>query len=96
MQTPQLLELSGKCLVIPQTCILLIIELGIGDKAILTPLGIKTVIDLPGVGANLQVSLFIPETNPSLIAFRPTGPSLRCQPVSSSEQYYYIWYVSVL
>ena len=32
-----------------------ILELsGIGDSRILKPLGIETIVDLPGVGANLQ------------------------------------------
>ncbi len=55
-QTPQLLELSGKrrysaalrsARHLPCA--------GIGDKSILGNLGIESLIDLPGVGENLQV-----------------------------------------
>ncbi|THH03678.1 hypothetical protein EW145_g6089 [Phellinidium pouzarii] len=47
-----------------------ILELsGVGDKRILDSLGIKTIIDLPGVGSNLQEHIFgvvIFEVDPSL------------------------------
>lgn len=33
---------------------------GIGDKNILGPLGIQTLVDLPGVGTNLQDHIFVP------------------------------------
>jgi len=33
---------------------------GIGDKSVLSPLGIDTLIDLPGVGSNLQDHIFVP------------------------------------
>jgi choline dehydrogenase-like flavoprotein len=55
VQTPQLLELSGTC---PKNGCLSFAsfpELGIGDKRILSGLGIETLVDLPGVGTNLQV-----------------------------------------
>lgn len=54
-----MLELSGElalstCLVVKKISISRF-PIGIGNQAILEPLGIETLIDLPGVGENLQV-----------------------------------------
>ncbi len=54
VQTPQLLELSGRCSIVfcsPEDSRVL----GIGNRTLLQSHGITTLVDLPGVGENLQV-----------------------------------------
>lgn len=57
LQTPQLLELSGAYPLRYFPCTKVNYVSGIGNKAILSSVGIKTLVDLPGVGENLQVRL---------------------------------------
>ena len=57
LQTPQLLELSGTYPLRCFPCTKVNYVSGIGNKAILSSAGIKTLVDLPGVGENLQVRL---------------------------------------
>lgn len=54
-QSPQLLELSGMSPILCTTSAVLTVNPGIGNKKILDNVGIKTLIDLPSVGENLQV-----------------------------------------
>ncbi|KLO04946.1 GMC oxidoreductase [Schizopora paradoxa] len=60
---------------------------GIGDKRILEPFGIKTLVDLPGVGANMQEHSFvslISELEPSLT--NKSLDILRTDPDYAKEQ----------
>ncbi|KAF9497910.1 alcohol oxidase [Pleurotus eryngii] len=54
-KTPQLLELSGNAIMTTTISYLIADYVGVGDKKILDPLNIPVIIDLPGVGSNLQV-----------------------------------------
>ena len=83
VQTPQLLELSGEVLVLAPKISRLIFaaNVGVGDNAILEPLGIKTLIDLPGVGANLQVNLRSDQISNYAHALKFTGSHLHHQPI---------------
>lgn len=62
VQTPQLLELSGESLCPSHVKFFFSLRydmLGIGNRRILESYGLSTLVDLPGVGENLQVSISV-------------------------------------
>ena len=60
IQTPQILELSGKRLYLGKCESQLSHNQGIGDSKLLESIGIETLIDLPNVGENMQDHVFVP------------------------------------
>ncbi|KAI0086848.1 alcohol oxidase [Irpex rosettiformis] len=75
IQTPQLLELSGSLFILNSHKTFVIINntvTGIGNSTLLNSLNVTTLVDLPGVGENLQDHLFAGveyEVKPGVLTF---------------------------